>query len=210
MKKKIFNYLEVKIVPFILQLFVRFIYLTNKKTYHTTNALEENENFIVSMWHGDLLMQPFNYQNFRPKGTVKAIISEHRDGEAIRKTVEYLGIGSLAGSSTRGGAKALIGAIRSIKNGTDIAITPDGPKGPIYSVADGVVIISQKTKAKILPFSCVPSKYWKMKSWDKFVIPKPFGEIDFYIGEPIDVTGMEMEEAKALVLKRMSEHQLTK
>jgi len=210
MKKKIFKYLEIKIVPFILQLFVRFIYLTNKKTYHTTNTLEENENFIVSMWHGDLLMQPFNYQNFRPKGTVKAIISEHRDGEAIRKTVEYLGIGSLAGSSTRGGAKALIGAIRSIKNGIDIAITPDGPKGPIYSVADGVVIISQKTKAKILPFSCVPSKYWKMKSWDKFVIPKPFGNIDFYIGEPIDVTGMEIEEAKALVLERMQEHQLTK
>ena len=197
-------------VPFILQLFVRFIYFTNKKTYHTTNALDENENFIVSMWHGDLLMQPFNYQNFRPQGTVKAIISEHRDGEAIRKTVEYLGIGSLAGSSTRGGAKALIGAIRSIKNGTDIAITPDGPKGPIYSVADGVVIISQKTKAKILPFSCVPSKYWKMKSWDKFVIPKPFGKIDFYIGDPIDVTGMDIEEAKTLVLERMQEHQLTK
>ena len=49
-----------------------------------------------------------------------------------------------------------------------------------------------------------------MKSWDKFVIPKPFGQIDFYIGEPIDVTGMEIEEAKALVLKRMSVHQLTK
>ena len=210
MKKRIFKYLEIKIVPFILQLFVRFIYLTNKKTYHTTNALDDNENFIVSMWHGDLLMQPFNYQNFRPKGTVKAIISEHRDGEAIRKTVEYLGIGSLAGSSTRGGAKALIGAIRSIKNGVDIAITPDGPRGPIYSIADGVVVISQKTKAKILPFSCVPSKYWKMKSWDKFVIPKPFGKIDFYIGEPVDVTGMEIEEAKALVLKRMQENQLTK
>ena len=210
MKKRIFKYLEIKIVPFILQLFVRFIYLTNKKTYHATTKLDENENFIVSMWHGDLLMQPFNYQNFRPKGTVKAIISEHRDGEAIRKTVEYLGIGSLAGSSTRGGAKALIGAIRSIKNGVDIAITPDGPKGPIYSVADGVVIISQKTKAKILPFSCVPSKYWKMKSWDKFIIPKPFGKIDFYIGDPIDVTGMDIEEAKTLVLERMQEHQLTK
>lgn len=210
MKKKIFKYLEIKVIPFILQLFVRFIYLTNKKVYHTTNALADNENFIVSMWHGDLLMQPFNYQNFRPNGTVKAIISEHRDGEAIRKTVEYLGIGSLAGSSTRGGAKALIGAIRSIKNGIDIAITPDGPKGPLYSVADGVVIISQKTKAKILPYSCVPSKYWKMKSWDKFIIPKPFGKIDFYIGEPIDVTGMDIEDAKALILKRMQEHQLTK
>ena len=80
--------------------------------------MADDENFIVCMWHGDLLMQPFNYQNFRPKGTVKAIISEHRDGEAIRKTVEYLGIGSLNGSSTRGGAKVLIGAIKSIKSGT--------------------------------------------------------------------------------------------
>jgi len=210
MKKKIFKYLEINVVPFILQLFVRFIYLTNKKVYHTSQNITENENIIVTMWHGDLLMQPLNYQNFRPKRTVKAIISEHRDGEAIRKTVEFLGIGSLSGSSTRGGAKALIGAIRSIKNGIDIAITPDGPKGPIYSVADGIVVISQKTKAKIVPFSSVPTKYWKMKSWDKFVIPKPFGQIDFYIGEPIDVLGMDIEEAKALIQNRMNENQLTK
>jgi len=210
MKKKIFKYLEINVVPFILQLFVRFIYLTNKKVYHTSQNITKNENIIVTMWHGDLLMQPLNYQNFRPKRTVKAIISEHRDGEAIRKTVEFLGIGSLSGSSTRGGAKALIGAIRSIKNGIDIAITPDGPKGPIYSVADGIVVISQKTKAKIVPFSSVPTKYWKMKSWDKFVIPKPFGQIDFYIGEPIDVLGMDIEEAKALIQNRMNENQLTK
>jgi len=210
MKKKIFKYLEIKIVPFLLQLFVRFIYLTNKKIYHTTNAITEDETFIVAMWHGDLLMQPFNYKNFKPQGTVKGMISEHRDGEAIRKTVEFLGIGSLAGSSTRGGVKALIGAIKSVKNGIDIAITPDGPRGPIYSVADGVVMISQKTKAKILPFSAVPSKYWQINSWDKFIVPKPFGTINFYIGEPIDVLGLEMEEAKLLIQNRMKENQLTK
>lgn len=210
MKKKIFKYLETTLVPLLLQLFVRFVSLTNKKTYHTTNKISEDETFIVSMWHGDLLMQPFNYQNFKPKGTVRAIISEHSDGEAIRRTVEYLGIGSLAGSSTRGGAKALIGAIKSIKNGIDVAITPDGPKGPIYSVADGVVIISQKTKAKILPFSVIPSKYWQLKSWDKFIIPKPFGKIDFYIGDPIDVSGMQIDEAKALISEKMAKNQLEK
>lgn len=210
MKKKIFKYLEITLVPFLMQLIVRFVYLTNKKKYHATNQIDENETFIVSMWHGDLLMQPFNYQKFKPTGTVKAIISEHRDGEAIRKTVEYLGIGSLAGSSTRGGAKALIGAIKSIKNGIDVAITPDGPKGPIYSVADGIVVIAQKTQSKILPFSCVPSKYWKLSSWDKFIIPKPFGTLNFYIGEPIDVSGMEIPEAKELILTRMNENQLSK
>jgi len=210
MKKKIFKYLEINVVPFILQLFVRFIYLTNKKVYHTPKNFNQDENFIVAMWHGDLLMQPFNYQNFKPNGTVKGMISEHRDGEAIRKTVEFLGIGSLSGSSTRGGVKALIGAIKSIKKGIDVAITPDGPKGPIYSIADGVVVISQKTKAKILPFSSIPRKYWQIKSWDKFIIPKPFGQIDFYIGEPIDILNMEMKEAKLLIQTRMKENQLTK
>ena len=210
MKKKIFRFLEINVAPFLLQLLVRFINLTNKKTYHTPLSFDKNENFIVSMWHGDLLMQPFNYKNFKSRGTVKGMISEHRDGEAIRKTVEYLGIGSLAGSSTRGGVKALIGAIKSLKNGIDIAITPDGPKGPIYSIADGVVMIAQKTNKKILPFSCVPSKYWQIKSWDKFIIPKPFGKINFYIGEPIDVKGMDMDEAKTLIHKRMNENQLTK
>ena len=210
MKKKIFKYLEVTIVPYLLQLLVRFIYVTNKTKFHTSDKISKKDNFIVSMWHGDLLMQPYNYQNFKPKGTVKGIISEHRDGEAIRKTVEYLGIGSLSGSSTRGGAKALIGAIKSLKNGIDIAITPDGPKGPIYNVADGIVMIAQKTNSKILPLSCVPSKYWQLSSWDKFVIPKPFGQIDFYIGDPIDVLEMDMKSAKTLIHDKMRENQLEK
>ena len=148
MKKKIFKYIEISIVPFFLQLFVRFIYLTNKKTYHITKNIKDDENIIVAMWHGDLLMQPLNYKHFRKNGNIKVIVSEHRDGEAIRKTVEFLGIGALNGSSTRGGAKALIGAIKSIKNGIDVAITPDGPKGPIYNVAEGIVVISKKTKLK--------------------------------------------------------------
>ncbi|MGK0256108.1 MAG: lysophospholipid acyltransferase (LPLAT)-like uncharacterized protein [Arcobacteraceae bacterium] len=210
MKKRIFKYLEINLAPFLMQLLVRFIYLTNKKVYHIDSNINKDETFIVSVWHGDLLMQSYNYQNFKPKGLIKAIISEHRDGEAIRKTVEFLGVGSLSGSSTRGGAKALIGAIKSIKSGIDIAITPDGPKGPIYSIADGIVIISQKTKAKILPFSCIPSKYWKLSSWDKFIIAKPFATLNFYIGEPIDILDMEIEDAKKLIFTKMNENQLKK
>ena len=162
------------------------------------------------MWHGDLLMQPLNYRHFKPTGNIKVIVSEHRDGETIRKVVEYLGIGALSGSSTRGGAKALIGAIKALKSGIDVAITPDGPKGPIYNVADGIVLLSQKTKTKILPFSCIPTKYWQFKSWDKFIVPKPFGKIDFYIGEPFDIEGLTMEDAKKLISTKMRENQLQK
>ena len=210
MKKKFKKYLQTNILPYFLQLFVRLIYLTNKKTYHYPKDGIPSQNIIVAMWHGDLLMQPLNYRHFKPNGTIKVIVSEHRDGETIKRVVDYLGVGALSGSSTRGGAKVLIGAIKALRNGIDIAITPDGPKGPIYSVADGIVAIGQKTKAKILPFSSIANSYWQLKSWDKFIVPKPFGKIDFYIGEPFDINDLDMESAKKLIRKKMMQNQLKK
>ncbi len=97
-------FLVTKVVPFIMQLFVRFIYISSKKVFHHPK-IDSKEPFIVAFWHGELLMQPFNYKRIRPKGKVSAMISEHKDGEAITRTVEYLGIDSIRGSSTRGGAK---------------------------------------------------------------------------------------------------------
>lgn len=195
-------FLVTKVVPFIMQLFVRFIYISSKKVFHHPK-IDSKEPFIVAFWHGELLMQPFNYKRIRAKGKVSAMISEHKDGEAITRTVEYLGIDSIRGSSTRGGAKALIGAIKELKAGYDIAITPDGPKGPRHSVADGIVAISQKTNARILIFNCRPTKYWQFNSWDKFIVPKPFGKLEFFIQEPLDISSLEQKEAKELIQDKM-------
>jgi lysophospholipid acyltransferase (LPLAT)-like uncharacterized protein len=202
LKRKFKRFIQVYIIPFFLQFFVRFIYLTNKKNFHYPTPMDD-ESFILSFWHGDLLMQPHNYRAFKKHGTFKAIISEHRDGEAIKKVVKWLGVGAFSGSSTRGGAKALIGAIKAIKKGVDVGITPDGPKGPRYSVADGIVMLAQKTDTKILCFSTQPSKYWQFNSWDKFVIPKPFGTIDFYVSEPFSVEGLSKKEAKEKIKSNM-------
>ncbi len=196
------HFLLTKILPFILQLFVRFIYITSKKIFHHPKELKDKV-YVVAFWHGELLMQPFNYQKLKPHGKVSAMISDHRDGEAITKTVEHLGIHSVRGSSTRGGAKALIAAIKELKGGDDIAITPDGPKGPRHSIADGIVAISKKTDAKILAFNCKPTKYWQFKSWDKFIVPKPFGTLEFFISEPLDISDMENEVAKEFIKEKM-------
>ena len=198
-------FLITKVLPFFLQLFVRFIYLSSKKVFHHPKELKDDK-YLVAFWHGELLMQPFNYRKLKPNGKVSAMISEHKDGEAITKTVEYLGIHSIRGSSTRGGAKALIGAIKELKGGDDVAITPDGPKGPRFSIADGIVAIHKKTNAKILLFNCKSSKYWQFNSWDKFIVPKPFGRLDFYISEPLDVSSLEENEAKELIQKRLLEN----
>ncbi|MBS9782818.1 MAG: lysophospholipid acyltransferase family protein [Arcobacter sp.] len=196
------TFFKLKILPFFLHLMVRVIYLTNKKVYHHTK-LDDDKPVVIAFWHGDLLMQPFNYKKLKPKGFVKAIISNHKDGEIITNIVTYLGIGAVRGSSSKGGAKALISTIRELKAGNDIAITPDGPRGPRFSVADGIVAISKKAKAKIVVFNCKPTKYWQMKSWDKFIVPKPFGTLHFYTSEAFDVDLLDLEDAKKLVYEKM-------
>jgi len=199
------NYFLTKIAPFFLQLIVRFIYFTSKKNFHF-NKVTDDEPLIIAMWHGDLLMQPFNYKNFRKKHKIKVIISEHKDGMIIRKVCEYLGIGAIPGSSSKGGVKALKNALKELKNGTDIAITPDGPRGPRFSIADGIVAISKKTNTKIVSLNSIPRSYWQLNSWDRFVIPKPFGIIDFYISEPFLVNDLQMDEAKEYIKEKMLIH----
>ena len=113
---------------------------------------------------------------------------------------------SIHGSSTRNGAKVLITALKSIREGFDIAITPDGPKGPRHEVKDGVVVIAQKSKTKVIVFSLVPKRYWQFKSWDRFTIPKPFTQLDFYASEPLDLSGMEIKAAKELIKSTLLKH----
>lgn len=200
--KSLKNYFLTKIAPSFLQLIVRFIYLTSKKNFHYSKV-SEDETLIIAMWHGDLLMQPLNYRNFRKNGKVKVIVSEHKDGLIIKKVCEYLGVGGIPGSSSKGGIKALKNALKELKAGTDVAITPDGPRGPRFTIADGIVAISKKTNTRIVSLNAVPKSYWQLKSWDRFVIPKPFGIIDFYVSEPFSVNDLEMDEAKEYIKEKM-------
>lgn len=200
------RYFKLNILPYILYYLVRVIYLTNKKVYH--HPKDDGKPIIICMWHGDLLSQIYNYFTFRKDGNVKAMISHNKDGEIIAKLAANFRIGAVRGSTSKGAAKALISAIKELKEGNDLAITPDGPRGPRYSVADGIIAIAQKTDSKIVCFNTVPSKYWQFNSWDKFVLPKPFGRIDFYISEPFDIKNLQFEEAREVIKTKMLIHAL--
>jgi hypothetical protein len=101
----------------------------------------------------------------------------------------------------------LIQSIKEIKSGYDLGITPDGPKGPRHEVHDGIVVMAQKAKVKIVLVEIKPSKYWQLKSWDKFVIPKPFGTIRYYISDLIDVDGLPLEDAKLKIKEGLLKHE---
>ena len=99
-------------------------------------------------------------------------------------------------------------ASKAVKNGADLGITPDGPKGPRFTVSDGIIIIAQKLDCPIVLQTCKPSRYWQLGSWDKFVIPKPFCHLEFYCCAPLNVTQMGMEDAKKLVYDTLMEHSI--
>ncbi|WP_373069760.1 lysophospholipid acyltransferase family protein [Sulfurimonas sp.] len=193
-------------IPFIGSLIIRLLYFTNKKKFHAPDTLGD-DNFIMACWHGELLLIPYAYLRYKKIPNVKLFISEHFDGELIAKTLGFFGFGTIRGSTTRGGAKALIQAIKDVKGGSDIGITPDGPKGPRHEVQDGIIAIAQKTKKKIVLVEIKPTKYWQLNSWDKFVIPKPFGVVDYYISEPINIDGLEFEEARNLIKEGLLKHE---
>ena len=207
MLKRYSRALAAQLLPFLGSLLIRFIHLTSRNVFHVPQNISQ-EPAIIACWHNDLLMFQYAYKYFRKKPKAKALISEHFDGLLIAKTMSYFSIGSIRGSTTRGGAKALIQCLKEVRSGGDIGITPDGPKGPRHEVVgDGTVILSQKTKAKIILVEVKPSKFWELKSWDKFVIPKPFGTIHYYVSEEIDISALSMEEAKKVVKEGLLKHE---
>jgi len=194
------------VVPIIGSFLIRLLYLTNRKKFVAPETLP-SKNFIMACWHGELLMIPYAYTRYRKTPNVKLMISDHFDGSLIAYTLSKFGFGTVRGSSTRNAAKALIASIRELRAGSDLGITPDGPKGPRHVVADGIVVMAQKASVNIVLVEIKPSAYWQLNSWDKFIIPKPFGTITYYISDMIDVSDLSLQDAKELIQKGLLKHE---
>ena len=149
------------------------------------------QRVIFTLWHGELL--PLLWQH-RKQG-VAVLISEHRDGEIIAQIAERLGYTTVRGSTSRGGGRALIGLIRAVQSGHDAAVTPDGPRGPAHVFAPGAAIAAQRTGAPLLPVRASATRAWRLKSWDRFLIPKPFATVRVVYGPLVTVDATSPREA---------------
>jgi lysophospholipid acyltransferase (LPLAT)-like uncharacterized protein len=123
---------------------------------------------------------------FRKRGIV-VITSQSKDGEYIARFIQRLGYGSVRGSSTRGGVRALIEMIRLTRQGFAMGFTVDGPRGPRRIAKSGAVVLAKKTGNPLMPFVLICDRSWTLKSWDKMQIPKPFARVRLVIGQPIYV-----------------------
>jgi len=192
------------IVPPLVYFLMRIIWWTSSKKFHFISPVSDAQHVCVC-WHGELFMSPQAYRKIHKKQPASAIISSHFDGSLIAGTLQLLGIRPLRGSTKKGARQVLLQAFKSIKKGEEVLITPDGPRGPRHSMSDGAVGIALKSDLPIFIMNFTAEKYWQLKSWDRFVIPKPFTKVDFYL-QSVTLEGMSFDEAKAYLSERMLEH----
>jgi lysophospholipid acyltransferase (LPLAT)-like uncharacterized protein len=138
---------------------------------------------VFLLWHEALL--PLLWQH-RHQG-VAIVVSEAREGRYLADFAGGLGYRSLYGSSTRGGTRALLAAVRELRAGRAVAFTPDGPRGPRRELKPGVVAAAQRGGAAIVPLHAEADRAWRLHSWDRFMIPKPFARVHISYGHPFEV-----------------------
>jgi lysophospholipid acyltransferase (LPLAT)-like uncharacterized protein len=151
------------------------------------------EPLIFAFWHGQML--PLLYQH-RDEG-VAILISAHRDGELIARVAHRFGFRSVRGSTSRGAGRALLGMVRELEQGREVAVTPDGPRGPAERFAAGALIAAQRSGAHIIPVAATASRTWRLRSWDGFMIPKPFARVTVAYGPPTRVSASSARDASA-------------
>jgi lysophospholipid acyltransferase (LPLAT)-like uncharacterized protein len=198
--------LGLRIGAFAIYGVMRFLWFVTRKRIHRLTPIDAPHVTSVC-WHSELLMSPQMYRQLRPSASASAIASEHKDGEIVTQVLRHLGIKPLRGSSRRGAQRVLLQAFRMLREGEEILITPDGPKGPRYHLHDGIVGLALKSHLPVLIINYRPSAYWQLDSWDRFIIPKPFCRIDFYL-QSVWLEGMTLEQARLTLREKMLKYAL--
>ena len=143
-----------------------------------------DQNYIGALWHNRLLIFPFVLRRFFSNRRGAALISASRDGDLLADAIRRFGFDIVRGSSSRLGASAILQLTDVLASGRDVVITPDGPRGPAYELGPGIIFLAQKSGAAVVPINMEYSSCWRLKSWDRFVLPRPFAKICVIVGQP--------------------------
>ena len=170
---------------------------------HYQAVLDSGRQPILALWHGRILP---GLHYFRNRGIV-VMTSQNFDGEWIARILHRFGFGTARGSSSRGGARALVQLRRDLAEGKPAAFTVDGPRGPARVVQPGVVFLAGASGHPILPYHIESDRHWTLNSWDRTQIPKPFSTVALVMGEPIHVQSVEpslLEEKRTAVASALA------
>lgn len=179
---------------------LRALFATLRIRFHDLSGLtRESPPFplIFTFWHNRILAITSAFLRHYPASRrgVSVLTSPSRDGEILARVVRAFGMGSVRGSSSRRGSLALRECLAILENGADLAITPDGPRGPRYSLGPGLLLLCQQTGARIAPVHVRFGACVRLKTWDGFCIPLPFSRLEITLGPYESIPPTETEEA---------------
>lgn len=184
------KFLKVHIGGLVLGVILKLLHSSIRWEYIDNSQLsqkEENSAVIFSFWHNRIAMMPGIYRRLVQSSARRcyALISLHGDGRLIADAIKFFGLRSVGGSSTKGGRAAVHRLVAVSKRGFDLAITPDGPRGPKYHCKGGVIAIAQMAERRVFPLGVAVDRFWRLGSWDRMIIPKPFARGIVIVGEPV-------------------------
>lgn len=165
------------------------IRVVNEDAYRQEHAA--GRPVVLVLWHGEMLPLLYHHRNRQ----IAVLVSEHGDGEIIARILADFGFRLVRGSSSRGAARALIAVDRELAAGHDVGITPDGPRGPLHSVAPGALLAAHRAGVRMMPLAARASAFWQLGSWDRFMIPKPFARVTIAYGTATAVEAATSREA---------------
>lgn len=200
--------LLIAVVPWIAVVIIRVLYRLMRIELlglERPQAIwQQDGRIILAFWHEHLLLMIKGYRG--PGG--KILISSSKDGEIIARTMELFGQGTVRGSSSRGGAAALRALVQLGNEPCDLAITPDGPRGPRRQIKDGLVHLARLSSRPVIPATFVCSRGHRFSSWDRFLLPYPFSRGVYSFGEPVLYQrGEDPEEFRTRLQQAMDDNE---
>ena len=150
----------------------------------------EGRPVIFVLWHGQLVPLVHCHRDER----IVVLVSDHPDGEYITRVIERRGFGTARGSSTRGSTKGLRALIRAARAGRDLALTPDGPRGPARVFKPGALLVARATGLPLIPVAVSAPTAWRLATWDSFMVPKPLARVEIRYDRPHWIPSGSTEE----------------
>jgi lysophospholipid acyltransferase (LPLAT)-like uncharacterized protein len=187
MKRKITEFILYQIAIPLAALLIRLIGLTFRlrelNGEKITPRQPKDEQFVYGFYHSQIFPVIYHYRGTK----MASLASTHRDGEIAARAAGAFGIKMTRGSSTRGGAGALLGLKTCMEQGYDVAFTVDGPRGPVGKINNGIIFLGKLTGKRVVAVGCAMSSKARLTSWDRMIIPLPFTRGAYKFGEPINI-----------------------
>lgn len=196
---------KARVIGSIAGWLIRLVGMTLRVKMQDASGVTDRKNgpgpVLYAFWHNRVFLMPYVKWKFFNHRKAVVLTSASKDGAVLERAVGVCGIGAVRGSSSRRAVAALVALRQAVKAGKDVCITPDGPRGPKYVLQPGLVKIAETTGVPVVLIHVRYQACWRLKSWDEFVIPKPFSRVDVVMDSPrsvpskLDEVGFENERA---------------